>query len=65
MILGIKMDEMLPCLEKLLEAENIFVRNRKKRRTRALSILMYHYGLPLRNVKLFYLHLSISVMRQS
>jgi hypothetical protein len=34
------MDGMLPRLEELLEAKNIFVRNRKKRRTRALGILM-------------------------
>ncbi len=42
------MDGMLPRLEELLEAKNIFVRKRKQRRTRALGILMYHYGLSLR-----------------
>ena len=42
---------MLPRLEELLEAKNIFVRNRKKRRTRALGILMYHYGLSLRKCR--------------
>ena len=46
-----QMDGMLPRLEKLLEAKNIFVRNRKKRRTRALGILMYHYGLSLRKCR--------------
>ena len=45
------MDGMLPQLEKLLEAKNIFVRKRTKRRTRALGILMYHYGLSLRKCK--------------
>jgi len=42
---------MLPRLEELLEAKNIFVRNRKKRRTHALGILMYHYGLSLRKCR--------------
>jgi putative transposase len=51
MILGINMDGMLPRLEELLEAKNIFVRNRKKIRTRALGILMYHYGLSLRKCR--------------
>jgi len=45
------MDGMLPHLEELLEAKNIFVRNRKKMRTRALGILLYHFGLSLRNCK--------------
>ena len=45
------MDGMLPRLEELLEAKKIFVRNRKKRRTRALGILMYHYGLSLRRCR--------------
>ena len=45
------MDRMLPRLEKLLEAKNIFVRKRKKRRTRAFGILMYHYGLSLRKCR--------------
>jgi transposase-like protein len=35
----------------LLEAKNIFVRNREKRKTRALGILIYHYGLSLRKGK--------------
>lgn len=42
---------MLPRLEELLEAKNIFVRKPKKRKTRALGILMYHYGLSLRKCK--------------
>jgi len=45
------MDGMLSHLEGLLEAKNIFVRNRKKMRTRALGILMYHYGLSLRKCR--------------
>jgi len=49
--LGINMDGMLPRLEELLEAKNIFVRNRKKRGTHALGILMYHYGLSLRKCR--------------
>ena len=42
---------MLSHLEELLEAKNIFVRNRKQIRTRALGILMYHYGLSLRRCR--------------
>ena len=45
------MDGMLPRLQELLEAKNIFVRNRKKRRTRSLGILLYHYGLSLRKCR--------------
>jgi len=45
------MDGMLSHLEELLEAKNIFVRRRKKRKTRALGILMYHYGLSLRKCR--------------
>ena len=45
------MDGMLPRLEELLEAKNIFVRKRKQRRTRALGILMYNYGLSLRKYR--------------
>jgi hypothetical protein len=41
------MDGILSHLEELLEAKNVFVRNRKQRRTRALWILMYHYGRSL------------------
>ena len=50
-LLGNKMDGMLSHLEELLEAKNIFVRKRKQNRTRALGILMYHYGLSLRKCK--------------
>ena len=46
------MDGMLPRLEELLEAKNIFVRKRKQRKTRALGILMYHYGLSLRKCRI-------------
>lgn len=45
------MDGMLSHLEELLEAKKIFVRKRKQRKTRALGILMYHYGLSLRQCK--------------
>jgi len=46
-----KIDGMLSHIEELLEAKNIFVRNRKQIRTRALRILIYHYGLSLRKRK--------------
>jgi len=46
-----KMDGMLSPLAELLEAKKIFVRNRKQRRTCALGILMYHYGLYLRKCR--------------
>jgi len=42
---------MLSYLEELLETKNIFIRNRKQRRTHALGILMYHYGLSLRKCR--------------
>ena len=42
---------MLSYLEELLEAKNIFVRNRKQRRTHALGILIYHYSLSLRKYR--------------
>jgi putative transposase len=45
------MDGMLSHLEELLDAKNIFVRKRKQRRTHALGILMYHYGLSLRKCR--------------
>jgi transposase-like protein len=45
------MDGMLPRLEELLKSKNIFVRNRKKIKTRSLGILLYHYGLSLRKCK--------------
>ena len=43
---------MLSHLEELLETKKIFVRNRKQRRTHALGILMYHYGLSLRKCRM-------------
>jgi len=42
---------MLPRLEELLEAKNIFLRHRKQRRTRSLGILLYHFGLSLRKCR--------------
>jgi len=42
---------MLSHLEELLKSKNIFVRNRKQIKTRALGILMYHYGVSLRKCK--------------
>ena len=42
---------MLSHLEEALEAKKIFVRKRKQRKTRALGILMYHYGLSLRQCR--------------
>jgi transposase-like protein len=49
--LGEKMDGMLSHLEELLKSKNIFVRNRKKMKTRSLGILLYHYGLSLRKCR--------------
>ena len=46
-----KIDGMLSHLEELLEAKNVFVRNRKQRRTRVLGMLMYHYGFSLRKCR--------------
>ena len=46
------MDGMLSHLEELLEAKNIFVRKRKQRKTKALGILMYQYGLSLRKCRI-------------
>ena len=45
------MDGMLSHLEELLEAKKVFERNRKQMRTRALGILLYHYGLSFRKCK--------------
>ena len=42
---------MLSHLEELLETKKIFVRNRKQMKTRALGILIYHYGLSLRKCR--------------
>jgi len=43
------MDGILSLIEKLLEAKNVFERNRTPLRIRALGILLYHLGLSLRN----------------
>lgn len=40
---------MLSHIEELLEAKNVFERNRTPLRIRALGILLYHLGLSLRN----------------
>ncbi len=42
------MDGMLSNLVKTLENKNVFERDRKEMRTRALGILLYHFGLSLR-----------------
>ena len=42
---------MLSHLEKVLEAKNIFERKRKKTSSRALGILLYHFGVSLRNCR--------------
>jgi len=43
------MDGILSHIEELLEAKNVFERNRTPLRIRALGILLYHLGLSLRN----------------
>lgn len=46
------MDRMLSHLEGLLKSKKIFfVRHRKQTKTRALGMLLYHYGLSLRKCK--------------
>ncbi|MEF8847686.1 MAG: hypothetical protein V5A68_00945 [Candidatus Thermoplasmatota archaeon] len=45
------MDGMLFYLVEGLEANNIFERNRKNLNTRAFGILLYHYGLSLRDCR--------------
>jgi len=45
------MDGMLSHLEELLEAKKVFERKRKNMKSRALGILLYHYGLSLRQCK--------------
>ncbi|MEF8879899.1 MAG: IS6 family transposase, partial [Candidatus Thermoplasmatota archaeon] len=42
---------MLSYIERGLESKKVFERNRKNLRTRALGILLYHYGLSLRKCK--------------
>jgi putative transposase len=43
------MGEMLSNMEKVLEAKNIFERERKSIKTRALGVILYHFGISLRN----------------
>lgn len=45
------MDGKLSHLEELLEAKNIFVKNRKQRRNFYLGILLYHFELSLRKCR--------------
>ena len=45
------MDGMLSHIMKALEAKNIFERKRKDLQSRALGILLYHYGLSLRKCR--------------
>ena len=45
------MDGMLSHIMEVLEAKNIFERNRKNMQSRALGILLYHYGLSLRKCR--------------
>jgi putative transposase len=46
------MDGMLSNMEKVLEAKNIFERERKSMKTRALGVILYHFGISLRNTSL-------------
>jgi transposase-like protein len=46
------MDGMLSNMEKVLEAKNIFERERKCMKTRALGVILYHFGVSLRNTSL-------------
>ena len=43
---------MLSNIEKVLEAKNIFERERKSMKTRALGVILYHFGISLRNTSL-------------
>jgi len=45
------MDGILSHIEEVLEAKKVFERKRKNNRSRALGILLYHYGLSLRKCK--------------
>ena len=61
------MDGMLHHLEKLLNVKNIFVRNRKKRRTREHGIILYHYEFSIRKYKIilpFFEDISYISIRQ-
>ena len=46
------MDGMLSNMEKVLEAKNIFERERVSMKTRALGVILYHFGISLRNTSL-------------
>lgn len=43
------MDGMLSHIQEVLEAKNIFERNRKTIKTRALGVMLYHLGVSCRN----------------
>ncbi len=43
------MDGMLSHVEQVLEAKNVFERKRKKMKTRALGVVLYHMGVSYRN----------------
>jgi transposase-like protein len=49
--LGVIMDGMLSHIIEILEAKKVFVRKRKNMKSRALGILLYHYGLSLRKCR--------------
>jgi transposase-like protein len=46
------MDGVLSNMEKVLEAKKIFERERKSMKTRALGVILYHFGISLRNTSL-------------
>src|SRR4030042_2464503 len=46
------MDGMLSNMEKVLEAKKIFERKRKSMKTRVLGVILYHFGISLRNTSL-------------
>jgi transposase-like protein len=45
------LDGILSHIEEILEAKKVFERKRKDNKSRALGILLYHYGLSLRKCK--------------
>jgi transposase-like protein len=49
--LGVIMDGMLSHIIEVLEAKKVFERKRKNMKSRALGILLYHYGLSLRKCR--------------
>ena len=46
------MDGLLSNMGKALEAKNIFEQERKSMKTRALGVILYHFGISLRNTRL-------------